>query len=91
MDEVDDEEDYEPKIWFGPKWLGRTVKFENPNRAWKIVEKIYEKASRCDQDEIKRMDACPEVCSVFVCEDTRDSTTAIMKIHMQYGWMFTSS
>lgn len=66
--------------WFGYEWMGKIVEFGNPDCSWKIVDRFREHVDRCYQE----MGDCSESTCVFVCENTTDSTKAILKTSMQF-------
>lgn len=71
--------------WFDKTWIGQIIKFEKPLCSWKIVEKLCEHEMRFYQEEFEQNKFYSESCRIFICEDTKDSTRAIMKIRMQYA------
>lgn len=76
--------------WFDKTWIGKIIEFENP-LCWKVVEKLCEHETRFYQEEFEQSKFYSESCCIFVCEDTKDSTRAIMKIRMQYAPLHSMS
>ena len=72
-------------FWFDKNWIAQIVQFEDPLCSWKVVEKLGEHETRYSQEEFERSKFYSEACCIFICEDTKDSTQAIMKIRMQYA------
>lgn len=74
--------------WFGTQWLEQIIHFDNPSSSWKIIKKLQENESRFSQDEYMSSGLYSESCCIFVCEDVRASTQAIMKVRMQYDYLY---
>lgn len=75
----------DPDVWFDESWIGRIVKIKKYSRSWKIVEKFECDESRFVETEFTICGFFSEACGVFICEDIKDSSQAIMKIRMQYA------
>ena len=69
--------------WFDKIWMGQIIEFENPQCPWKVVEKLCERETRFYKEEFEQSEFYSESCCIFICEDTKYLTRAIMKIRMQ--------
>ena len=67
-------------MWFERHWLGKIVEFENHGSSWKIIARLSEDEMQYTDDEFEVCKLYSQACSVFICEETKDSTQAIMKI-----------
>ncbi|OJJ32891.1 hypothetical protein ASPWEDRAFT_42929 [Aspergillus wentii DTO 134E9] len=75
--------DYSDSIcWFEQNWIGQIIECEN-STSWKIVQKLGEHETRWTQDDFEKSKFYSQSCCIFVCEDMKNSTEAIMKVRMQ--------